>query len=277
MENVNKIEIRLDSITTTGVTINVPFGLDFFPVDNTELQETEFIEKEKEKSVNPIFDNEKYPFYPTFNSNTNVNVMSDAYSVEYLTDLTIQDLGLTFDDIFFNRNPFKKTYLRLNFYDSRDSKIQRLLSRETLHLKVRDDWFINGQLKPLSTIPAIFVSNFQNVIYKSINGEGYHFYWYKSNLPYTLYIKFSLMNAKTGNVTRFYSSSFGPISPPPPSVSVNVESNGYNYIRCDFYDDISKRQKFYYNLNSDGFSETSTVEDNLFQSNNKIIVKLRNY
>ena len=274
MEIVNKIQIRLDQISSTATTITVPFGMDFFPVDNTELQETEFIEKEKEKAVNPIFDNEKYAFYPTFIS-ANGND-ANAYTVEYVTNLTLEDLGFTYDDIFYNRDPFRKTYLRLNFYNSRDTKVQNLLSRETLHLKSRNDWYVNGQLIPLNQIPVSFVGEFQNVIYSSINGEGYQFYWHKSDLPFTLYIRPSIMNAKTGTVTRLYSCSFGSVTPPP-SVPVIVESNGYNYIQCDFYSDLSKRQRFYYRLNSDGLSRTNTIEDLLFQTKNKITVNLIAY
>lgn len=273
METVNKIQIRLDKISTTATTITVPFGLDFLPVDNTELQETEFIEKEKEKAINPIFDNEKYPFYPRFLGGGGVDV--NSYIVEYVTKLTLDKLGLTYEDVFFNRNPFRKTYLRLNFYDSRDSKTQRLLHRETLHLKINDDWFLNGELKPFNTIPVSFVGNFQNLKYRSIMGEGYQFYWHKNNLPYTLYMKPTIMNAKTGNAMRLYSSNVTISSPP--SLPVAVESGGYGYIQCDFYNDFSSRQKYYYKLNGDGISDIITTEDLFFPTNNKITVNLTHY
>lgn len=273
METVNKIQIRLDKISTTASTITVPFGLDFLPVDNTELQETEFIEKEKEKAINPIFDNEKYPFYPRFNGVGGVDV--NSFIVEYLTNLTLDKLDLTYEDIFFNRNPFRKTYLRLNFYDSRDSKVQRLVHRETLHLKINDSWFLNGDLRPLNTIFASFVGNFQNLIYGSPNGEGYQLYWHKNNLPYTLYIKPTIMNAKTGNAMRLYSSNIAFF--PPPSLPVAIESGGYGYVQCDFYSDFTSRQKYYYKLNGDGLSNINTQEDSFFPTNNKITVNLTHY
>ena len=274
MENVNKIEIRLDKITTSGVTINIPFGLEFFPVDNTELQQTEFVENEKEKAVNPIFDNEKYPFYPTFPS---INGgQTKAYTVEYVTDLTLQDLGFTENDILFNRLPFKKTYLRLNFYDTKDSKTQRLIGRETVHLKTDSKWYSKGKLLPLNTIYAIFISNAQNSIYNSIYGEGFNYYWYKTTLPYTVYVKPALMNAKTGDVKRLYSSQVGTLTPPP-SLSVQAPLLGVDYIKCDFSEDATKRQKYFYNLNSDGLSNVQTIEDVLFPTNNKITVNLNWY
>jgi hypothetical protein len=274
MENVNKIEIRLDKITTSQVTINIPFGLEFFPVDNTELQQTEFIDSEKQKAVNPIVDIEKYPFYPSFPS---INGgQANAYIIEYKTDLTLFDLGFTENDILFNRLPFKKTYLRLNFYDTKDSKTQRLIGRETVHLKIDSNWYTNGQLQPLNTIYATFISNAQNSIYNSIYGEGFNYYWYKTTLPYTIYVKPAVMNAKTGTVTRLYSNSMGSITPPP-SLSVAVPLLGVDYIKCDFFEDTTKRQKYYYNLNSDGLSDTQTTEDSLFPTNNKITINLIRY
>jgi len=275
MENVNKIQLRLDQISTTAITITVPFGLEFFPVDNTELQETEFIEKEKEKAINPIFDNEKYPFYPTFISTTGQGII-DAFNVEYLTNLTVEDLGLTYEDVFFNRFPFRKTYLRLNFYDSRDTKTQTLFTRETIHLKIDDDWFVDGDLKPLNQIFVKFYSNAQNLIFSSKSGEGFNFYWHKNNLPYSLFMRPSIMNAKTGKVMNLYSNAFGTVTPPP-SVSVAVTSNGYNYIKCDFFEDVIKRQKYYYIFNSDAISNIQTTEDSLNPIVNKITINLFSY
>ena len=273
MENVNKIQIRLDQIKTTGVNINIPFGLEFLPVDNSELQQTEFVEKEIEKAINPIFDNEKYPFYPTFQGNAGI---TDSYTVEYLTDLTLADLNFTEDDIRFNRKPFKQTYLRLNFYDSPDIKVQKLIGRETVHLKLDDNWFFKGKLLPLLSIPVTFISNQQNIFYNSVNGEGFNYYWYKTTLPYTVYVKPSIMNAKTGNIINLFSSPGGAL-PGLNSKSVEVTFNGYNYIKCDFYKNLTKQQEYYYIFNSDNKSFIKYVEDLAIPSNNKITVNLFNY
>lgn len=283
MENVNKIQIRIDSIKTSAATITIPFGLDFFPVDNTELQETEFVEKEIEKAINPIFDEEKYPFYPTY-IDTQINQILNAYNVEFKLGGTyaLDFLGLTDDDITYRRNAFKKTYLRLNFYDSRDLKVQNLVARETIHLHFKDSWSTDEILNPQSTIPLSFETNYNNLIYRSLGGEGFQFYWYKHDLPKTLYIKPSLMNAKTGEVINLYSKSLGAfvLGPSDPSLSVSVVSGGYNYIQCDFYKDLTKRQQYYYTLNSDNLSEIyltpspPSIQDSI---NNKITIILYPY
>lgn len=276
MENVNKIKIRLDQIGVSGVTLSIPFGLDFYPIDNTELQSTEFVDKEKEKSINPIIDTEKFPFYPTFSGT--FNILQNSFTVEYVLDKTLDFLGLTNDDITFNRNPFKRTYLRLNFYDTNDTKTQNLLIRETIHLHFTDDWFTDGKLNDQTTIPLTFKSNFQNLIYRSVYGEGYTFYWYKNELPKTLYLKISLMNAKDGNVYNLYSYSNGVIIPSSssPSVPVIVTSNGYDYIKTDFYLDNSKREKFYYKFNDDSKSNILNIED-VVPINNVITINLNTY
>lgn len=278
MQIVNKIQLKLDAITTTASTISIPFGLDFFPIDNTELQETEFVEVEKEKAINPIFDQEKYPFYPVYGTTNQVN---DAYQIEYRIDKNLDFLALTDDDIIYSRNPFTRTYLRLNFYDSRDTKVQKLLARETIHLNSDSTWFTNEILNSQSTIPLIFKTNFNNLFYNSKEGEGFNFYWFKENLPKELYMKVSLMNAKTGKVINLYSTTVPLVaSNTLPSVPVQVVSGGYNYIKCNFFYNASGRQKYYYILNEDNLCDVTnsgnptSLADSL---SNKIIINLKTY
>lgn len=277
MQIVNKIQLRLDAITTTASTISIPFGLDFFPIDNTELQETEFVEAEKEKAINPIFDQEKYPFYPVYGTNQ----LNDAYQIEYKIDKALDFLGLTDDDIIYTRDPFTRTYLRLNFYDSRDTKIQKLVARETIHLNSDSNWFTNEILNSQSTIPLIFKTNFNNLFYNSNEGEGFNFYWFKENLPKELYMKVSLMNAKTGKVINLYSTNVSIVpSATLLSVPVQVVSGGYNYIKCNFFYNPIGRQKYYYILNEDNLSDvTNSGNPNSLANSlsNKITINLKTY
>jgi hypothetical protein len=282
MEIVNKIQIRLDSIKTSASTISIPFGLDFFPVDNSELQEVEFVDKEIERAINPIFDDEKYPFYPTYVDNAQTLM---AYNVNFvILNQNLSFLGLTDDDIIYRRNSFRRTYLRLNFYDSRDTKIQNLVARETIHLELDPNWFDSDQkIKDQTTLPLIFKTNFKELIYNSSNGEGYNFYWYKQNLPKTLYVKASIMNAKTGRVENLYSSTVNPTTLFPGqvlSLPVAIVSGGFNYIRCDFYEELTKKQQFYYTLNSDSLcdvSNTGTPTSIANSITNTIIINLQTY
>lgn len=267
MENVNKIQIRLDSITTNGVDIKIPFSLDFLPVDNTELQETEFVEKEKEKAINPIIDTEKYQFFPTFKI-SNGSIL-DAYTVEYVIDKNLDFLGLTDDDILYDRQALRRTYLRLNFYDSDDLKTQRLFARETIHLKYSNDWVVDGVVD--QTKPLVFKTQFRNLFFNSTYDEGYSFYWFKQEIPKTLYMRVSLMNAKTGKVINLYSTQ-NPVTGP-----IEITSNGYNYIRTDFYTDFNRRQQYYYIFNGDNRSYLTITNASPVVINNKITVNLKTY
>lgn len=278
MEIVNKIQIRLDTLQTSAATLNILFALDFFPVDNTELQESEFVEKEKVKAVNPIVDTEKYEFYPTFFSSLS-NQIVDAFTINYVIDgQYLNFLGLTDDDIFFEREPFRRTYLRLNFYDSPDTKIQNLFAREIIHLRRNNSWIGTNNLIDQTTVPLTFTANFKEVIYNSVFGEGFHFYWYKENLPKTLYMRPSIMNGKTGKIINLY-SSINPLSTLPGSLSesVQVTSAGLNYIKTDFYERPNKRQKFYYIFNSDNKSDIVNLDDSPDFINNSITINLKIY
>ncbi len=50
---VNKVQIPLRDINISGTSFNVPLFLSFMPVDNTELIQTEFIDDEVAKVINP--------------------------------------------------------------------------------------------------------------------------------------------------------------------------------------------------------------------------------
>lgn len=265
MENVNKIKLKIDDIKSDNSVINIPFGLDFYPIDNTELQKSEFVDKEKEKSINPIFDGEKYPFYPVYTSNNN-DILEIKYNLQNNdgTQLNLNFLGLTDDDIKYRRNPFLRTYLRINFYDSDDTKVQNLVNREIIHIHPNDDWYVNGKLKDQSTIPLTFVTNFNQIFSKSIYGEGYKFYWYKSLLPKILYMRISLMNAKNGVITNLYSNIINGLD------NQHILYYRYNYIMSNFFEDQTKKEIFYYRLNDN--NQSNIVPDS--NVNNKITINL---
>lgn len=246
MENVNKIQIRIDTITSSASTISIPFGLNFFPVDNTELQKTEFVDKEVENAINPIVDHEHYTFFPVSSG----TIISDIYQINYnLVDLngsplSIDIMGYSDDDIKYRRNPFNLTYLRLSFFDTNDSKTQYLVARETIHIHSNNNWYLNNNLIPQSTIPLSFVVNDEK-LFGGNNGEGYKFYWLKENLPKTLYLKISLMNAKTGKVINLFHDD----TPNSMITNIDVIQGKKDYIECTFFEDPNRIQQYYYSIN----------------------------
>jgi hypothetical protein len=267
MENVNKIQIRIDTISSSASTVIIPFGLDFFPIDNTELQKTEFVDKEVEKAINPIIDSEKYPFYPVISSSTISAIHSIDYNIVDLigSPITIDYLGLTDDDIRYRREPFVRTYLRLSFFDTDDSKTQYLLARETIHLHLEDTWFVNNTLDFQYNIPLIFKANNEQ-LFGGNKGEGFRYYWKKYNLPNTVYIKISIMNAKTGKVINL----FNDFIPNPNITKVQIIQGKKDYIKCNFFENKSIINQLFYHLTS-GIS----FINGLNPIENKIVLNLK--
>ena len=66
-----KINPRLLLSGTTASTINIPINLQFQPVDNGEVIETDFVDNQVANSINPILDYEKARIKPCFYSLTN--------------------------------------------------------------------------------------------------------------------------------------------------------------------------------------------------------------
>ena len=77
-------------------------------------------------------------------------------------------------------------------------------------------------------------------------GEGYKFYWTKKDLPKSLYLKISLMNAKTGKVINLFYDDV----PNAFITNVDVFQGKKDYIKCDFYNDTTKLQQYYYTINA---------------------------
>lgn len=247
MENVNKIKIRIDTITASASTVNIPFGLDFFPVDNTDLQQVEFVIKEVEKNINPIIDSEKYPFYPVISGLTVDNIFYIDYNIVDLigSQINMNFLGLTDDDIKFRREPFKRTYLRLSFFDTNDSKTQYLQAQETIHIHLESEWFTNNILNDQNIIPLVFKTNNEQ-LFNGNKGEAYRFYWYKVNLPTSFYMQVSIMNAKTGKVIDLFQDDMVN----PNITKIDIIQNKKNYIKCDFFNNNTQKNQYFYYLNA---------------------------
>lgn len=216
---VNKYQINLNSISSasTATTINIPLNMDFQLVDQCELIDRVFVQTEIEKSINPIFDYEKVRFIPVLTTgNTTQHVDILEYNVTFLagspaamTGTTYADIGFTNDDIKFQKNSFKESFLTLLFYDSDNALEQRLISFITLHPKLSTIDLeplnsingIPGQPKPANQISVRFT--LANPITQPMSfSEGYHLYDYKDTVDVnsykSLYMRAVFNNAKTG-------------------------------------------------------------------------------
>lgn len=209
---VNRFKIPVSS----GTSINIPININFNPIDQSEKVEKDFVSKEILESINPITDYEKARFIPTNSQGTQLKQIQ--YYVNLLnnntfpTTTTYADAGLVYDDIKFRKNRFRRSFLRLAFYDSDITTNQNLLSFLTLFSRLTTDDIIpmeiggtpvtgGGLPNPINEIPIRFlvedpISNPEGI------SEGYYLYSYKdevtSTLPKEIYMRASWNSAATG-------------------------------------------------------------------------------
>lgn len=197
------------TIKPSGATINIPIDLNYQLVDQSDIIEREFVEKEVENSINPTFDYEKARFIPIIGSN---EVDEIKYSVHFLSNNLYPpqsyygDIGFVYNDVKFRKNRFTNSFLRLSFYDSDKTTDQRLLSFITLFSRITpDDIGSNNLPLPINNIPIRFKLTNPIVNPEGIS-EGYYIYHFKdevtTTLPKELYMRASFNNAKDGKTTN---------------------------------------------------------------------------
>lgn len=210
---VNKYQINLSTIATgeTSTYINIPINMEFQLVDQSELIERVFVETEVEKAINPILDYEKVRFLPTHLKGIDVDQIT--YNINLLGATTYGAIGFTDDDIIFEKNNFKQSFLNLSFYDTDNPLNQKLIANITLFSSIKPTDLqplgvingIPGQPKPASQIPLSFVVS-NPILNPRGFAEGYYLYDYKDEYSIGgykyLYMRASFKNAKTGKSTN---------------------------------------------------------------------------
>ena len=211
---VNQYQINLSTLSsaTTATTINIPINLEYQIVDQSEIIERVFVDIEVEKTINPIVDYEKTRFKPINSNNKVVNKIT--YELDLSGKTTYGSIGFTDDDIKFETERFKQTFLNLSFYDSDIPLTQNLLSFITLNPSLaKSDLsqsttsnLVLGQTKPASEIKLTFICE-NPIINLRGKSNGYYLYDFKDELimngaPKSLYMKATFKNAKTGKVTN---------------------------------------------------------------------------
>jgi len=214
---VNKFKINLNDLTDSGSTINIPIKMSFQPVDQAEIVETDFVEKEIEKSINPVTDYEKARFIPVDSNNNQLDAIT--YNVNLLTSggtfpptTMYSDAGFVYDDVKFGKSSFKRSFLRLSFYDSDIPTNQNLMSFMTLFSRITVNDILpltsgglpvigGGLPNPINTIPIRFRVE-DPIQFPDGIAEGYNIYHFKDEItstqPKELFMRASWNNAKTG-------------------------------------------------------------------------------
>jgi hypothetical protein len=194
---------------TTGNTINIPISGNFQLADQSDIIKRDFINKEIEKSINPIIDYEKTRLLPVDNQDSILDSIN--YSLHFNSGDYYSNIGFVQDDIKFQRNNFIRSFLRLKFFDTNQPATQNLLFTMSMYPRLgSSDIDTNGQYKNITTIPVKFTLS--NPISKPDGfAEGYYLYYYKGEIlptvPKELYMEAEFNNAKTGKTTKMMTTS----------------------------------------------------------------------
>jgi hypothetical protein len=216
---INQYKINLSTLSsaTTATTINIPINMEYQIVDQSDIIQRVFVDAEVEKAINPIIDYEKVRFIP-INSKNNV-IDKITYELNLNGNTTYGSIGFTDDDIKYQTERFKQTFLNLSFYDNDNPLTQNLLSYITLNPSLSKSDLSQsktlslalGKPKPASEIKLTFTCT-NPIINSRGKSNGYYIYDFKDELimngaPKYLYMKATFKNAKNGKSTNLMVSN----------------------------------------------------------------------
>ena len=225
---VDKRKILLSDIGS-GTTIDIALGSDFFPVDNSELIENNFVKKEIEKVINPIVDYKKLTFKPS-DSEESWNIIDKfRINLNFYTPDSIasgapvhrgngsvpgvySDINFVFDDVFCRTSRFTNSFIRLSFFDKPYSDINQLLTFADVYTQIGDLHENEyGFTLPVDECPISFILG-DPVLQPDEVHEGFHMYWFQDLVDisplkeYEMYMTLQFNNASDGSVSELAAS-----------------------------------------------------------------------
>jgi hypothetical protein len=205
---MEKYKINLNNLSGANSFIKIPIGQDFSPVDNAEIAENQFLDEAIDEAINPVDDYEKVRFYPFNDINEIIIKLNNTGSTPLYYGDTIPaspfNLGYSNDDVKFQRNRFKNSFIKFNFYDSPNPSDRRLAFQQIIYNQLNDDQRdSNGNLLPVSTMPITY-RLVDPITFRRGISEGYYLYWLKNpSTPYPkrFYMTATYNNAADGIIT----------------------------------------------------------------------------
>jgi hypothetical protein len=270
---VNRYQYNIKTMTGDTISINLPITMTNQMVDQNELVKIVFTDVQTQKAINPIVDYEKARYLPLdLNGNHIDKVIYQITLSSTTSGSTYADIGFTNEDITYETESFKQTFLNLNFYDSDNPLNQNLMFYITLFSELKNnDLLPNGRPKPANQIPINYV--LESPIHNPRGfSEGYYLYDFKNDLNVGdskyLYMRASFNNAKTGKSTNLMvkknaQSIDNLIHELYTRVKLTRDTNGYYYEIDDTYqgNNITGPNNVTYTLNS----MLNSVTVNLYQ------------
>lgn len=250
---MQKIKINLQEIGEQQSFIKIPIDGKFNPIDTSEIAENQFVDDEIEKAINPIQDYEKMRFKP-FSGITEIVVqLMETGS----TEMTYDSFGYTDEDLLFQRNRFKNSFIKLNFYDTPFITNQRLAFQLIIFNQLNEDQRdVDGNLLDVSLSPITY-RIIDPITIRTGVSEGYYLYWLKEPFeayPNNFYMYASYNNSKDGITTQLL------------PYDAQVSINGYNDFNYTKYQLVSVGDLQEYNIDN----TNRTISFN----GNQMIIKL---
>lgn len=194
-------------ITTLSKAIVLPIPTEFYPIDYGEDVQ-DIVLAERKKAIGEPFDAETIKYvYPNINVNNGKGLLMqfrfwNTTSNTFTTSYSAADFSNI--EIVKNRNPFKKSFFRLYFYDSNSGETSNLIFTEDLDV--------------YATTEAVIPFN--------------RLYWLRNDKDFTgntnnkiVYMNASFFNAKTGKIHRFINTN---VSGPPSFVTGPINIQQYS-------------------------------------------------
>lgn len=217
-------------------------------IDNTEAYQSLSLD-ELDNNTNSIIDSEKKSF--KLNQNKLFLTFRDA-------DTSIKSydsLGFSYEDLLFNRNRFKRSFIRAVFYDSSNPSNQVALFEQRFYLQlnefVRD---VNGDVD--NTVSNLKIKLICQSPYVGLYNKNYYIYdRIVGNYPKNIYAYYSFNNALNGDSTTLVSKQ---------SINSISQFNQNNYIKYTLFDNVGGA---YYDIDDSNREITKTtneVEINLY-------------
>jgi hypothetical protein len=180
--------------------LDLPLATNFTLVEDIS-KEVLYYTSNKESFLPTIENKDKMRFKPVQYKNIEYNLQNSSGGQLYFSDL-----GLTFEDVFFNRNRYKKSFLRIDLFDSSEPYNQRRVAQYQIFNRVdvaqRD---VNGNLLPINAMPVSF-SLYSPLDFFNRRSEGFYLYL-RPNMYARLYAYFYYANAVNGQIIPLNSTT----------------------------------------------------------------------
>jgi hypothetical protein len=198
---MTKITINLRNLPKNQSTITIPIGQTFNSIDTSEVAENQFIDDEIVKVINEIQDFEKLRFVPFNGINEIIIQLKDSGS----TPMYYDEFGLSNSDLLFQRNRFKNSFIKLNFYDSESPTNKKLIHQMIIYNQINSDQRdISNDLLDVSLMPITYRLVDPITVRKGVS-EGFYLYGLKTPIeayPNNLYMTATYNNANDGKTTQ---------------------------------------------------------------------------